>query len=144
MATPLAHLRLVPSLARQPKKVESVLELIGDTPLLEPARLTGGIPSGVRIFAKLEGLNPGGSVKDRPALRMVQEGIRSGKLRPGQTILDSTSGNTGIALAMIGRVLGYAVELVVPGNVSVERKKILQAYGAKVIYSDALEPRPLF
>jgi cysteine synthase B len=139
MATPLAHLRLVPSLARQPKKVESVLELIGDTPLLEPARLTGGIPSGVRIFAKLEGLNPGGSVKDRPALRMVQEGIRSGKLRPGQTILDSTSGNTGIALAMIGRVLGYAVELVVPGNVSVERKKILQAYGAKVIYSDALE-----
>jgi cysteine synthase B len=139
MATPLAHLRLVPSLARQPKKVESVLELIGDTPLLEPARLTGGIPSGVRIFAKLEGLNPGGSVKDRPALRMVQEGIRSGQLRPGQTILDSTSGNTGIALAMIGRVLGYAVELVVPGNVSVERKKILQAYGAKVIYSDALE-----
>ena len=117
----------------------SVLDLIGDTPLLEICRITGEISSGVKIFAKLEGFNPGGSVKDRPALRMVQEGIRTGKLRKGKTILDSTSGNTGIALALIGRVLGYPVELVMPANVSVERKRIIHAYGAKVTYSDPLE-----
>jgi cysteine synthase B len=93
----------------------------------------------VRVFAKLEGFNPGGSVKDRPAWRMIQEGLRIGKLRPGKTILDSTSGNTGIALALIGRVLGYPVELVVPANVSIERKQILQAYGANVIFSDPME-----
>lgn len=139
MTHPVTHLSLVPSSARPPKKVESVLDLIGDTPLLEPLRIMGAISPGVRIFAKLEGLNPGGSVKDRPALRMVEEGIRTGKLRPGKTILDSTSGNTGIALAMIGRVLGYPVELVVPANVSVERKKIIQAYEAKVTYSDPME-----
>jgi cysteine synthase B len=122
------------------KKVESVLDLIGDTPLLEIRKITETIvPSGVRIFAKLEGLNPGGSVKDRPALRMIQEGIRAGKLRPGKTILDSTSGNTGIALALIGSVLGYPVELVIPANVSAERKKIIDAYRAKVSYSDPLE-----
>jgi cysteine synthase B len=93
----------------------------------------------VRVFAKLEGFNPGGSVKDRPAWRMIQEGLRTGKLRPGKTILDSTSGNTGIALALIGRVLEYPVELVVPANVSTERKHILQAYGANVVYSDPME-----
>ncbi len=139
MTRPLPHLSLVPSSPGELKKVESVLELIGDTPLLEPARIMSGISPGVRIFAKLEGFNPGGSVKDRPALRMIQEGINAKTLRPGKTILDSTSGNTGIALAMIGRVLGYPVELVLPANVSVERKKILQAYGAKVIYSDPME-----
>jgi S-sulfo-L-cysteine synthase (O-acetyl-L-serine-dependent) len=87
----------------------------------------------------LEGLNPGGSVKDRPAWRMIQEGLRTGKLRPGKTILDSTSGNTGIALAMIGSVLRYPVDLVMPGNVSIERKHIIDAYGAKVTYSDPME-----
>ena len=107
---------------------------------MEIHKITEGIvPSRVRIFAKLEGFNPGGSVKDRPALRMVQEGIRTGKLRSGKTILDSTSGNTGIALALIGRILGYPVELIVPANVSIERKKIIYAYGAKVTYSDPLE-----
>ena len=139
MATPVPYLSLVPSWARQPTKVESVLDLIGNTPMLEPTRIMGGISSGVRIFAKLEGFNPGGSVKDRPALRMIQEGIKAEKLRPGKTILDSTSGNTGIALAMIGRALGYPVELVVPGNVSIERKRIIQAYGARVTYSDPME-----
>jgi cysteine synthase B len=93
----------------------------------------------VRILAKLEGFNPGGSVKDRPAIWMVRDGLRTGKLRPGKTILDSTSGNTGIALALAGAVLGYPVELVMPANVSIERKKIVQAYGAKVIFSDPLE-----
>jgi len=140
MAIATTKLRLIPSPSSGSKKVDSALDLIGDTPLVEIHKITEGIvPSRVRIFAKLEGFNPGGSVKDRPALRMVQEGIRTGKLRPGKTILDSTSGNTGIALALIGRILGYPVELIVPANVSVERKKIIYAYGAKVTYSDPLE-----
>ena len=140
MAIATTKLRLIPSPSSGPKKVDSALDLIGDTPLVEIHKITEGIvPSRVRIFAKLEGFNPGGSVKDRPALRMVQEGIRTGKLRAGKTILDSTSGNTGIALALIGRILGYPVELIVPANVSVERKKIIYAYGAKVTYSDPLE-----
>ena len=139
MALTSPNLHLVQSPLRELKKVESVLDLIGNTPLLEVKRIVEGIPSGVRIYAKLEGFNPGGSVKDRPALRMVQEGLRTRKLRPGKTILDSTSGNTGIALALIGRVLGYPVELVVPGNVSTERKQIIATYGAQVTYSDPLE-----
>jgi cysteine synthase B len=139
MAVSSPNLRLVPAQQTEPLKVESVLELIGNTPLLEINRITEGIPAGVKIYAKLEGLNPGGSVKDRPALRMVQEGLKDKKLRPGKTILDSTSGNTGIALALIGSVLGYPVELVMPGNVSAERKQIIHAYGAKVTYSDPME-----
>jgi len=139
MAVTSPNLRLVPAQQTELLKVESVLELIGNTPLLEINRITEGIPAGVKIYAKLEGFNPGGSVKDRPALRMVQEGLQSKKLRPGKTILDSTSGNTGIALALIGSVLGYPVELVMPGNVSAERKHIIHAYGAKVTYSDPLE-----
>jgi cysteine synthase B len=132
-------LRLVRSPWKEPKKVESVLDLIGDTPLLQIQRISEGLPAAVKIYAKLEGFNPGGSVKDRPAWRMVQEGLRSGKLQPGKTILDSTSGNTGIALALVGSVLGYPVELVLPANVSAERKQIIGAYGAKAIYSDPLE-----
>ena len=139
MARTSPNLRLIPSASKQPKKVESILDLIGDTPLLEIQRISEGLPSTVKIFAKLEGFNPGGSVKDRPAWRMIQEGLKSGKLRVGKTILDSTSGNTGIALAMIGSVLRYPVELVMPANVSAERKQIIQAYGAKVTYSDPME-----
>jgi len=135
----ISNLRLVPSSPAEPRKVESVLDLIGNTPLLEISRITEGINSGVKIFAKLEGFNPGGSVKDRPALRMVQDGLRAGKLHKGKTILDSTSGNTGIALALIGRVVGYPVELVMPANVSIERKQIIHAYEANVTYSDPLE-----
>lgn len=139
MATSSPKLRLIPAPLRDLKKVDSVLDLIGNTPLLQMRTLTGGLSPEVRVFAKLEGLNPGGSVKDRPAWRMIQEGLHSGKLRAGKTILDSTSGNTGIALALIGRVLGYPVELVVPANVSIERRQILQAYGANVTYSDPME-----
>jgi len=139
MAGTLPNLRLVQSPIKEPKKVESVLDLIGNTPLLEIQRITEGLPTGVKVYAKLEGFNPGGSVKDRPARRMIQEGLRSGKLYAGKTILDSTSGNTGIALAMIGSVLGYPVELVIPANVSNERKIIIAAYGAKVTYSDPME-----
>ena len=139
MARATPNLRLVSFPAVEPKRAESVLDLIGDTPLVEIQKLAEGLPASVRILAKLEGFNPGGSVKDRAALRMVQEGIRTGKLQPGKTILDSSSGNTGIALAMIGRVLGYPVELVIPENVSRERKQVIAAYGAKIIYSDPLE-----
>jgi cysteine synthase B len=123
----------------RPDRVESILDLVGRTPMIEIRRLRQGVSPRVRILAKLEGFNPGGSVKDRPAIWMVRHGLRSGALHPGKTILDSTSGNTGIALAMAGAVLGYPVELVMPANVSVERKKIVRAYGAKVIYSDPLE-----
>jgi cysteine synthase B len=108
--------------------------------MLEITRLTDGlIPRAVRIFAKLEGFNPGGSVKDRAARSMILRGIESGELRPGKTILDSTSGNTGIALAMVGAALGYPVELVMASNVSRERKRIIEAYGAKIIFSDPME-----
>jgi cysteine synthase B len=121
-------------------RAHSVLDLIGNTPLLEITRLTQSLlRPGVRIFAKLEGFNPGGSVKDRAARKMIELGIARGELRPGKVILDSTSGNTGIALAMVGAALGYPVELVMAANVSRERKKIIEAFGAKPIYSDPLE-----
>jgi cysteine synthase B len=122
------------------QRAVSVLELIGNTPMLEVRKVTAGmLRPGVRVFAKLEGFNPGGSVKDRPARKMVEVGIQSGELRPGKVIIDSTSGNTGIALAMVGAVLGYPVELVMASNVSRERKKIIEAFGAKPIFSDPME-----
>src|SRR6266581_7186892 len=122
-----------------PLSAASTFELVGNAPLVEIRRLRDGVAPGVRLFGKLEGFNPGGSVKDRPALKMIEDGLARGALRPGKTIIDSTSGNTGIALAMIGAVLGYPVELVMPANVSIERKKIIAAYGAKAIFSDPLE-----
>lgn len=122
-----------------PRRVPSVLHLIGDTPLLDVTALAPGAAPGVKLFAKLEGFNPGGSVKDRPALSMVRQGLESGALTPGKVILDSTSGNTGIALALIGAVLGYPVELCIPANVSIERKKIISAYGATMIFSNAMD-----
>src|SRR5271155_5923446 len=95
----------------------SVLELIGNTPALEITKLTAGLlRPGVRIFAKLEGFNPGGSVKDRAARHMIEVGLKRGELRPGKVIVDSTSGNTGIALAMVGAALGYPVEIVMASN----------------------------
>jgi cysteine synthase B len=138
---PYARERVVPIEEVVPVgRAASVLDLVGNTPLLEISRLTAGlIPAGVRIFAKLEGFNPGGSVKDRPAKKMIELGIAEGKLKPGKVILDSTSGNTGIALAMLGATLGYPVELVMPSNVSRERKKIIEAYGAKIHFSDSME-----
>jgi cysteine synthase B len=123
----------------EPQQVPSILHLVGNTPLLELTALTAGLSPRVRVFAKLEGFNPGGSVKDRPALSMAAEGLRTGALTPGKTIIDSTSGNTGIALAMVGAVLGYPVELIIPANVSIERKKIIAAYGARIIFSSPLE-----
>ena len=138
-----SFLRLPAAASLQPgpgARARSVLDLIGNTPLLEISRLTAGLlRPGVRIFAKLEGFNPGGSVKDRAARKMIEVGLARGQLRPGKTIIDSTSGNTGIALAMVGSALGYPVELVMASNVSQERKRIIAAFGAKVVFSDPLE-----
>jgi cysteine synthase B len=139
MAQSIPVHRILPESPAEPRTSSSVLELIGETPLVEIQKITHGLPRGVKILAKLEGFNPGGSVKDRAALRMIREGMESGKLAKGKTIIDSTSGNTGIALAMIGAVLGYPVELVMPSNVSIERKRIIGAFGARVTYSDPLE-----
>ncbi len=114
-------------------------ELVGNTPLVRLNKITAGIPEGVEIYAKLEGANPGGSVKDRAALRMINDAEQAGRLTKDKIILDSTSGNTGIAYAWIAAVKGYRSDLVVPENVSQERKRMLHAYGANVIYSDPLE-----
>ena len=121
------------------ERTGSLLDLVGNTPLLDVTRLAPGLSPRVRILAKLEGFNPGGSVKDRAALWMVRGGLASGALHEGKTIIDSTSGNTGIALAMIGAALGYPVTLVLPENVSQERKRIIGAFGATPVYSSGLE-----
>jgi cysteine synthase B len=122
-----------------PKARESVLDLIGNTPLVRINKLTKDLPKGVSIYAKIEGANPGGSVKDRAALRMIEDAESAGRLTKDKLIMDSTSGNTGIAYAWIGAVKGYRVDLVIPQNVSEERKKILRAFGANVIFSSPLE-----
>jgi cysteine synthase B len=111
------------------------VDLVGNTPLLELASVSREVP-GVTILGKAEWYNPGGSVKDRPALWMIRDGEKSGALRPGKTILDATSGNTGIAYAWIGASLGYKVKLCMPKNASEERKKILNAYGVEVVLTD--------
>jgi cysteine synthase B len=116
----------------------SILGGIGNTPLLRVRMFEHECP-GVAVFGKAEFLNAGGSVKDRPALRMIRDGERSGALTRDRIILDSTSGNTGIAYAMVGAALGYRVRLVMPTNVSDERKTMIAAYGAEIVYSDAQE-----
>ena len=115
----------------------SLLLSIGNTPLIQIRHMRKHL-KGVEIFAKAEWLNPGGSVKDRAGLGIIEEGERSGQLTRDKIILDSTSGNTGIAYAMIGAIKGYRVELVVPANISEERKKALEAYGAKLVFTDPL------
>jgi S-sulfo-L-cysteine synthase (O-acetyl-L-serine-dependent) len=121
---------------------ESVLGRIGNTPLLRLERIGRELAStklahgeNVEICAKAEWFNPGGSVKDRPALNMIEAGLASGALRAGKTIIDATSGNTGIAYAMIGAALGYAVKLCLPDSASPERKKMLHAYGAELVFT---------
>ena len=111
---------------------ESLLDRIGNTPLLRLDRVGQEFPN-VGFCAKAEWFNPGGSVKDRPALSMIQAGLASGALRPGKTIIDATSGNTGIAYAMIGAALGYPVQLCLPDSASHERKRILGAFGAELV-----------
>ena len=110
----------------------NVLDCIGNTPLLRLERVGSRFPN-VEFLGKAEWFNPGGSVKDRPALEMIREAERSGRLKPGQTILDATSGNTGIAYAMIAAALGYRVKLCLPASASEERKKILRSFGAELV-----------
>ncbi len=117
---------------------DSILAQIGNTPLLRLRRLAPR-NSRVAIYAKAEWFNPGGSIKDRPALRIIEEAERSGALTPEKEIIDATSGNTGIGYALVAAAKGYRVTLVMPANVSVERKHILRAYGARIIESDPLE-----
>ncbi len=111
------------------------LELIGNTPLLRLERLTRDLP-GIQLLGKAEWYNPGGSVKDRAASNIVAQARANGKFGPGKTLLDSTSGNTGIAYAMIAAAQGFPVTLCMPQNVSAERKRILHAYGARIVYTD--------
>jgi len=120
------------------RAVSSVLELIGRTPLIRLKPFEHECP-GVELYAKAEWQNPGGSVKDRAAARMIAEGERTGRLRPGLTITDATSGNTGIAYSMIGAAKGYNVKLFLPENASPERKLILRAFGAELVLTSPLE-----
>jgi S-sulfo-L-cysteine synthase (O-acetyl-L-serine-dependent) len=129
-----ADLGIVPAEGRDVR----ITDMVGNTPLLRVHLFERDCP-GVEIYGKAEFLNPGGSVKDRPALRMIEEAERSGELTPDRIILDSTSGNTGIAYAMVGAAKGYRVRLVMPTNVSEERKQLVMAFGADIVYSDALE-----
>ncbi len=118
-------------------RVSSVLELIGNTPLVDVSALS---PNGsVRILVKLEGQNPGGSVKDRIALSMVEDAEKSGRLAPGATLLEPSSGNTGIGLALVARLKGYRLKVVLPSNVSVERRQLLAVWGAEIIESPGAE-----
>jgi S-sulfo-L-cysteine synthase (O-acetyl-L-serine-dependent) len=132
-----------PSLAEPPLPVSmtagvSLLDRIGNTPLLRLERVGAEYPA-VEFYAKAEWFNPGGSVKDRAASNMIREGELSGELRPEKTILDSTSGNTGIAYAMIAAAKGYRVKLCLPASATIERKRILTAYGAELVLTPADE-----
>ncbi|MGB6059896.1 MAG: cysteine synthase family protein [Microthrixaceae bacterium] len=111
----------------------SVLEMIGNTPLVDVSQISPN--PHVRILGKMEGQNPAGSVKDRIALAMITEAENDGLLKPGSTIIEPSSGNTGIAMAMLSRIKGYKIKIVLPGNVSIERRQLLEVYGAEIIDS---------
>ncbi|HXD33532.1 MAG TPA: cysteine synthase family protein [Pyrinomonadaceae bacterium] len=117
---------------------DSIEGSIGNTPLIRLTRVVDDVPAGIEVYAKAEHLNPGGSVKDRPALAMILAGEESGTLRPGRTILEATSGNTGIALGMIGAARGYPVTICLPRNASSQRKRILGSFGVEIIETDPL------
>jgi cysteine synthase B len=126
------------TVAFAPRAAHDVIGNVGNTPLLRLTKVSADFP-GIEIYAKAEYFNPGGSVKDRPALNMILEGERAGKLGPGKILIDSTSGNTGIAYAMICAARGYKVKLCLPMNASIERKRILKAYGAELVLTPADE-----
>lgn len=120
------------------RRLASVVEAVGNTPLLKLNKVAASAPS-VEVYVKLEFMNPGGSVKDRPALRMMLDAIEDGRLTPDKILIDSTSGNTGVAYSMLGAALGYRVQLVMPKNVTKARKDITQAFGTELIFSDPME-----
>ena len=130
-----AAFSLAPEPARAARVLASIDEAVGQTPLVR-VRLPD-VPEGVELWGKCEWFNPGGSIKDRTALSIVREGERSGALSHGKTIVDSSSGNTAVGLALVGRARGYAVELVMPESVSDERKRLCEAYGARIVFTDA-------
>jgi cysteine synthase B len=120
------------------RRLESVVEAVGNTPLVRLRRVTSHVPD-VEVWAKLEFANPGGSVKDRPALRMIVDALNDGRLTYDKILIDSTSGNTGVAYSLYGAALGVRVRLVMPSNVSKARKDIVRAFGTEVVYSDPME-----
>jgi len=121
------------------RTADSCLDLIGSTPLIRITKIAAGLSPQVRILAKLERANPGGSVKDRAAFRMIADAEASGALTRDKVLLDSSSGNTGIAYAMIGAIKGYRVKIVIPENASMERKKIMTSFGAELLFSSPFE-----
>jgi cysteine synthase B len=120
------------------RRLSSVLDAVGNTPLIRLDRVARSAPS-VEVYLKLEFMNPGGSVKDRPAMRMMLDAIEDGRLTQDKILIDSTSGNTGVAYSLMGAALGYRVQLVMPKNVTKARKDITQAFGTELIYSDPME-----
>jgi len=120
------------------RKLASVVEAVGNTPLLRLRKVAREAPS-VEVYAKLEFANPGGSVKDRPALRMIQTALADGRMTPEKTLIDSTSGNTGVAYSLFGAALGLRVALVMPSNVTKARKDIARAFGTEIVFSDPME-----
>ena len=129
---------MLPLAPAEAHRLGPLFDLVGSTPLIRLSRIERDFP-GIELYGKAEFRNPGGSVKDRPARRMLLEGLTSGELRPGKVVLDATSGNTGIAYAMLGAALGYPVSLCVPDNVTPERKRMLKAYGAELVLTNPLE-----
>lgn len=122
----------------QSGRIDGVVEAVGNTPMVRLLHVGKDFPR-VKIYLKLEYMNPGGSVKDRPALQMMRDAIADGRLTKSKTLIDSTSGNTGVAYSLFGAALGYKVALVIPENVSVARKNITRAYGTELIFSDPME-----
>lgn len=120
------------------KRIDSIVEAVGNTPLVRLRSIERDRP-GVKLYLKLEYMNPGGSVKDRPALQMMRDAIADGRLTKERTLIDATSGNTGVAYSLFGACLGYRVALVMPANVSQARKNITQAFGTELIFSDPME-----
>ncbi len=123
---------------RASRRIESVVDAVGHTPLVRLRRVAASAP-GVEVYAKLEFANPGGSVKDRPALRMIQDAMKDGRLTRGKVLIDATSGNTGVAYSLYGAALGVPVRLVMPLNVSKPRKDIARAFGTEITFSDPME-----
>jgi S-sulfo-L-cysteine synthase (O-acetyl-L-serine-dependent) len=126
----------LPEGVQWPRNTGTIIDLVGNTPLYRLTKLAPDLPPGVELHTKLEMHNPGGSIKDRPATMMFHEALRTKALRPGMTVLESTSGNTGVSLAMIGAALGFPVKLCLSSAVSDERKRLLRAFGAEQVYTD--------